>query len=158
MAEKRKWSVPEACALRAKDFGRSGFIEWHQPRTFDQLIALRHAEVQHQFAMRVKAIIRGRVTQREVATACDFGQTRFNEVLNGRAWLGFDDMVRIEQVLGPILLTLQIEHAKVTHPDLVGYPRHIGREPESRAATLTDRPDSQPELTPAAMPRQRLQR
>lgn len=138
MAEKRKWSAPEACALRPKDFGRSVFIEWHQPRTLDQLVALRHAEIQHHFAMRVKAIIRGRVTQLEVAKACDFGRTRFNEVLNGRAWLGFDDMLRIEQVLGPILFELHTKHVTVTHPNLSGYPRNIVREPESRAGRLAD--------------------
>ena len=154
MAEKRKWSVPEACALRAK-LVRSGFIEWHQPRTLDQLVALRHAEVQHHFALRVKAMIRGRVTQPDVAKACAFGRTRFNEVLNGRAWFGFDDMVRIEQVLGPILSTLQIEHTKVTHPNLAEYPRNMGREPASRTAALADRPDPQPELDASTMLPQR---
>lgn len=153
MAEKRKWSVPEACALRAKDFGRSGFIEWHQPRTLDQLVALRHAEVQHHFALRVKAMIRGRVTQPDVAKACAFGRTRFNEVLNGRAWLGFDDMVRIEQVLGPILSNLQVKHTKVAHPNLAEYPRNMGREP----ASLADRPDTQPELDASTMLPQRGQ-
>lgn len=108
-------------------------------------MALRHAEVQHHFAMRVKGMIRGRVTQSEVAKACHFGRTRFNEVLNGRAWLGFDDMVRIEQVLGPIRGNLHVKHTKVTHPNLAQYPRNMGREPESRTASLTDRPDPQPE-------------
>lgn len=138
VVQKRSRLVPESCAVRTKDFGRSVYIEWHQPRTLDQLVALRHAEVQHHFAMRVKAMIRGRVTQPEVAKACDFGRTRFNEVLNGRAWLGFDDMVRIEQVLGPILNNLQVRHTKVTHPNLAEYPRHMGREPESRTGILAD--------------------
>lgn len=103
------------------------YIEWDQPRTLDQLVKLRHAENQHHFAMLVKAMIRGRATQVEVAQACGFGRTRFNEVLNGRSWIGFDDMLRIEQVLGPIFARLTFERTRVTDDALrKRFPRAVG--------------------------------
>lgn len=121
--------APREHAERPKDFGKSIHIRWHQPRTLDELVGLRHAEIQHHFALRVKSTIRGRVTQPEVADACDFARTRFNEVLNGRSWLRFDDAVRIEQVVGPILFGMKFERLAITHPNLVDkFPRRMGRQ------------------------------
>lgn len=133
MPNRPKPKQPRDHASRAKDFGKSPAIEFHQPRTLDELVGLRHAEVQHQFSLHVKALIRGRVRQPEVAAACDFGQTRFNEVLNGRAWLSFDDMLRIEQVLGPVLGKLKFTQTPLTHPNLVGkYPTRMVPEADMR--------------------------
>lgn len=132
MTERPKPKQPRDHARRLKDFGKSPAIEFHQPRTLDELVGLRHAEVQHSFSLYVKALIRGRAKQPEVAAACDFGRTRFNEVLNGRAWLSFDDMLRIEQVLGPVLVKLNFTRTPLTHPNLVGkYPRRMVLEAEA---------------------------
>ena len=133
MERRPRPKIPRDHAQRPRDFGKSIHITWHQPRTLDDLVGLRHAEIQHHLALRVKAAIRGRVTQPQVAAACHFARTRFNDVLNGRSWLRLDDILRIEQVIGPILSKMQFQPTEITHPSLAGvYPMQIARAVEGQ--------------------------
>ncbi len=115
--------APRDHAVREKDFGRSMHIEWKQPSTLSGLVALRHAEFQHHFSTRVKEDIRGRVTQKQLSIACEMRNTTLNEVLNGRRWIKFEDMLRIEQVVGAQLASVHWTPTPVTHPNLIDrYP------------------------------------
>lgn len=131
--------------LARRDFGVKRDVGWHQVRTLDQLVALRQAEIQHHFALEVRTRLGRSITQPDLAHACQMRSLTVNEILNGRRRLSFKQAMRIEQVIGPILLGLRFTPEPITHPDLVGHlPRRIDKATEAPGAHPLTRPQPEP--------------
>ncbi|PKH37863.1 hypothetical protein [Nocardioides alpinus] len=110
-------------------FGHQVDVSWKQPGTLDELVLLRHAEIQHEFAFRVRTRLRKRgVGQRQFVGATAghaaddnwFPLDHFGRGLNGTSWFTFDQMLRIEQHTGPILVRLRFPRTVLTNPALIG--------------------------------------
>lgn len=97
---------------------------------------LRHAEMQHEFAFRVRGyLLEHRLTQaRFIAAAKNqaeektwFPKDHFGRAINGTAWFTLDQMLRIEQHAGPILTRLQFPKTVIQNPTLIeALPRADG--------------------------------
>ena len=112
-----------------KLFGFQSNLRWKQPTTIDELVLLRHAEIQHEFAVRVRGHLREhRLSQAKFVGAAKgqgqgdywFPKDHFGRGINGTAWFTFDQMLRIEQHSGPILYRLKFRLTRLTDPRLIG--------------------------------------
>lgn len=139
-------------------FGHLGPVEWRQPQDVEWLVDLRHAEIQHAFAARVRHVVQStaNLTQAGISrggvnlpenVAPLFEYKRLNDCLNGHRKLSVTDMGRIELVTGPILVRLKINRTVITNEKLrARFPLAVGELPDSRA-------DEQERSGPAAEPR-----
>ena len=109
-------------------FGFQPNARWRQPGTLDELVWLRHAEIQHEFAFRVRMHLRDhRLSQARFIGAAKgqpedenwFPRDHFGRGINGTAWFTLDQMLRIEQHTGPILARLKFKRTVLTSPALI---------------------------------------
>lgn len=110
-------------------FGFQPNTRWKQPETLNELVLLRHAEIQHEFAFRVRSHLRDhRHSQAKFVGATKgqgpdenwFPKDHFGRGINGTAWFTLDQMLRIEQHTGPILARLKFRKTVLTNPVLIG--------------------------------------
>ena len=128
-------------------FGHHGPVEWRQPDSVEWLIGLRHAEVQHAFAARVRELIRAEpgLTQAAISrggtnppsrSGALINYKRLNDCLNGHRALPLTDMGRIEAVTGPILFGLEIERTVIEDEKLrARFPNAVGELPTAVKGT-----------------------
>ncbi|MDR7253378.1 hypothetical protein J2X46_002363 [Nocardioides sp. BE266] len=111
-----------------EQFGFQPNARWKQPTTLDELVRLRHAEMQHEFAFRVRMHLRERglsqarfigVAKDEPDGANWFPKDHFGRGINGTARFTLDQLLRIEQHTGPILTRLKFPRTVLTNPGLI---------------------------------------
>lgn len=148
-----------------KLFGFQTNLRWKQPTTLDELVLLRHAEIQHEFAVRVRSHLREHRLSQTMFVGAAHGQDpeanwfpkdHFGRGLNGTAWFTFDQMLRIEQHTGSILSRLKFRPTVLTDPRLIGeHPhadsvdRNVYRQVHGKPHPLTE-PQEEPGQASAA--------
>ena len=135
-------------------FGFQPNAQWRQPTTLGELVRLRHAEIQHEFAFRVRMHIRerGLSQARFLGTAMGqpndanwFPKDHFGRGINGTARFTLDQLLRIEQHSGPILNRLKFPKTVLTNPALIQAVPHADNVDHDVYRQVHGRPHPQSE-------------
>lgn len=105
--------------MTPKHFGkRTGApMGWFQPGTVEDLVGLRAAETQHAVCGVMRERLKGhRIADVEERT--DFAKKRLGKLLGGHVHLSLNDLQRLELVVGPVLLGLEVKRLVVVNVEL----------------------------------------